>query len=78
MRNTADGEYLAGLATELRHSSTVNQAAEDELAHLRGVMARVAAFINNPNNDQTACRALAIHLGLPAPRTNTPKETRNG
>ncbi|MEU1908440.1 hypothetical protein [Streptomyces hygroscopicus] len=43
-------------------------AAENELRDLRGLRALAAAFINNPAHDITARRALAEHLGLPAPR----------
>lgn len=47
-------------------------AAEDELEKARGLIASLAAFINNPTNDPDFCRALAQHLGLPAPRTENP------
>ncbi|MFJ1993021.1 hypothetical protein [Streptomyces asiaticus] len=47
-------------------------AAEDELAEARGLIAALAAFINNPANNPTFCRALAQHLGLPAPRQENP------
>lgn len=43
-------------------------AAENELHKLRGLLAAAAAWINNPVHDPNARRALAHHLGLPAPR----------
>lgn len=55
------------------------RAAEDELQQLRGSLALVAAWINNPANDPKARRSLAKHIGLPAPRRpKTQKRTRNG
>ncbi|MFE4915886.1 hypothetical protein ACFRCX_30755 [Streptomyces sp. NPDC056652] len=43
--------------------------AENELARLRQLIARVATWINNPNHDPTARHHLAQHIGLPTPRT---------
>jgi hypothetical protein len=43
-------------------------AAENELQQLRGLRADIAAFINNPAHDPDTRRALAEHVGLPAPR----------
>ena len=55
------------------------RAAEDELQRLRGALALVAAWINNPAHDHKARRSLAKNIGLPAPRrTKTQKRTRNG
>lgn len=45
------------------------EAAEDELQESRGLRARLAAWINDPAHDITARRALAQHIGFPAPRT---------
>ncbi|MGW7283886.1 hypothetical protein ACWGH4_00045 [Streptomyces sp. NPDC054847] len=42
--------------------------AEDELARLRGLVAQVAAWINNPAHDPAAREALARQIGLPEPR----------
>lgn len=75
MRNASDGEYLTALSTQLSASPTITRATENELAHMRHVMARVATFINDPAHDLTTRTALAEHLGLPAPRTTAPKET---
>lgn len=47
-------------------------AAENELQRLRGLLANIAAWINDPANDPTFCRALATHLGLPEPRQEPP------
>lgn len=71
MRDLPDDEYLTGLATQLRHAPAVTRATEDELARMRHVMARVAAFINNPAHDHHTRTNLAEHLGLPAPRSET-------
>lgn len=72
MRDLPDSEYVAALAGQLRHAPTISRATEDELARMRHVMTRVAAFINNPAHDHATRAALAEHLGLPAPRTTTP------
>lgn len=69
MRNTADGEYLAGLATQLRTAPAITRATEDDLARMRHAMTLVAAFINNPAYDLAARTALATTTGLPEPRT---------
>jgi hypothetical protein len=47
-------------------------AAENELQQLRGLRAQLAAWIHDPAHDPNARRALAEHLGLPAPRTENP------
>ncbi|MCX5000930.1 hypothetical protein [Streptomyces longwoodensis] len=49
-------------------------AAEDDLALLRGRLALTVAFIHNPAYDHTARTALARDLALPEPRQETPNE----
>ena len=61
--------YVDQLATELQHRHPNLLAAEKDLAILRGRLAIVATFINNPTYDDTARRALAQALNLPAPET---------
>ncbi|MFJ2202439.1 hypothetical protein [Streptomyces violaceusniger] len=55
-----------------QQTQTALDAAENELAEARGLIAALAAFINNPANNPTFCRALAQHLGLPEPRQEPP------
>lgn len=75
----ADAAYIARLARELERNPAPLALAEDELAHLRGTLARVAEWINNPVHDLAARRDLADYLHLPAPRTPvTTKETTDG
>lgn len=45
------------------------RTAEDELQHLRGLLAVAVAFIHDPTTDDHARRVLANRLGLPEPRT---------
>jgi hypothetical protein len=59
------------------------RAAEDELQHLRGLLAVAVAFIHDPAYDAYARRTLANRLGLPGPRTTltvptAPKEAARG
>ncbi|GHJ34270.1 hypothetical protein TPA0910_87030 [Streptomyces hygroscopicus subsp. sporocinereus] len=56
--------------TEKQYQAVI-RSLEDEAQRLRGLVARLAAWINNPANDPTTCRALAEHVGLPAPRQET-------
>ncbi|WP_030186016.1 hypothetical protein [Streptomyces capuensis] len=57
--------------TEQQYQAVI-RGLEDELQQLRGLRARTAAFINNPAHDHHTRRALAEHLGLPAPRQESP------
>lgn len=59
--------YVEQLAAELQQRHPDLLAAEQDLAILRGRLAIVATFINNPAYDDTARRALAQDLNLPAP-----------
>ncbi|MGW5690290.1 hypothetical protein ACWEWX_04770 [Streptomyces asiaticus] len=51
-----------------QHYQATIRSLEDEAQRLRGLIARLAAWINDPGNDPTARRAIAEHVGLPAPR----------
>lgn len=59
-------------------SSDLLHRAEEGLARLRRAMLLVAVWVNNPAYDDTARRALAELLGIPAPRRSpetTPEKT---
>ncbi|MFD7980275.1 hypothetical protein [Streptomyces sp. NPDC059071] len=64
----SDPAYVDALAEELcaRHTALL-ATAEDDLALLRGRLAIVTAWINDPTHDHAARTALADALGLPAP-----------
>jgi hypothetical protein len=69
-----DPAYVAGLATQLHdRRPDALDAAEDDLAILRGRLAIVATWINNPAYCPTAREALAQALNLPAPAKETPR-----
>lgn len=65
--------YVAGLATQLkdRHPGALD-AAEDDLALLRGRLAIVTRFIHDPTHDRAAREALARDLQLPVPTPEKP------
>ncbi|WP_333745518.1 hypothetical protein [Streptomyces sp. IBSBF 2950] len=46
-------------------------SAENELARLRGIVAKTVGWIHNPVHDAAARCALAQLLGLPEPSTRT-------
>jgi hypothetical protein len=47
------------------------KSAEEELARLRGLVASIVAWINDPAHDGASRHALAQRLGLPSPRTTS-------
>lgn len=63
----APAAYVASLVGQLAHRPDALDAAEDDLAILRGRLAIVTRFIHNPTHDHTARLALAQDLQLPAP-----------
>lgn len=69
--------YVATLANQLAHHPETLDAAEDDLAILRGRLAIVTRFIHNPTYDATARQALAQDLQLPAPAPEKPHAQRS-
>jgi hypothetical protein len=68
-----DPGYVDTLADQLRtRRPDALDAAENDLALLRGRLALVTTFIHNPAHDRAARQALARLLALPEP---TPENT---